>query len=128
MQVIVTADFIKHVKYLVEFVDENCINDIIDDYLPSLSKACKKHDANITEITIRNDTLYVYITAGYEREDKIKELEKSVNKVITDKKRINARFDVSDEDSISTTKEWTIDKNGIIDVWYDFTEPGFPGL
>lgn len=113
--------------YTNEMSDED-VNDIIDDYLPSLSKACKKHDANITEITIRNDTLYVYIAAGYEREDKIKELEKSVNKVITDKKRINARFDVSDEDSISTTKEWTIDKNGIIDVWYDFTEPGFPGL
>ena len=32
MQVSVTMDFIKHVKYLVEFVDENCVNDIIDDY------------------------------------------------------------------------------------------------
>ena len=32
LKIIVTADFIKHVKYLVEFVDENCINDIIDDY------------------------------------------------------------------------------------------------
>lgn len=32
MQVIVTADFIKHVKYIVEFVDENCVNDMIDDY------------------------------------------------------------------------------------------------
>ena len=32
MQVIVTADFIKHVKYLVEFVDKNCVTDIIDDY------------------------------------------------------------------------------------------------
>ena len=31
MRVIVTMDFIKHVKYLVEFVDENCVNDIIDD-------------------------------------------------------------------------------------------------
>ena len=32
LKIIVTADFIKHVKYLVEFVDENCINDMIDDY------------------------------------------------------------------------------------------------
>ena len=32
LKIIVTADFIKHVKYLVEFVDKNCVTDIIDDY------------------------------------------------------------------------------------------------
>ena len=31
MNVIVTMDFIKHVKYLVEFVDENCVDEIIED-------------------------------------------------------------------------------------------------
>ena len=31
MNVIVTMDFIKHVKYLVEFVDENCVDDVIAD-------------------------------------------------------------------------------------------------
>ena len=29
--VIVTKDFIKHVKYLVKFVDENCVDEIIED-------------------------------------------------------------------------------------------------
>lgn len=113
--------------YTNELSDED-VNDIIDDYLPALSKACKKHDANITEISIRKDTLHVDIAAGYEWENKIKELEESVNEVITDKKRINARFDVSDKDSIGTTKEWTIDTDGIIDVKSDYTEPGFPGF
>ena len=47
--VIVTNDFIKHVKYLVKFVDENCVDDIIEDSrleeaVFKLSTELKKND------------------------------------------------------------------------------------
>ena len=47
--VIVTKDFIKHVKYLVKFVDENCVDEIIEDSrleeaVFKLSTELKKND------------------------------------------------------------------------------------
>ena len=49
MNVIVTMDFIKHVKYLVEFVDENCVDEIIEDSrleeaVSELSTELKRND------------------------------------------------------------------------------------
>ena len=104
-----------------EMTDEEA-EDFIQDFLPKLSKASKKHDAKIAEITVENDTLNVDIAAEYQDKKKIEKLEQSVNSVFEKKKSIKAVIRITTDNEFDTTKEWSIDTNGVIDVMWDFTE------
>ena len=104
-----------------EMTDEEA-EDIIQNFLPKLSKASKKHDAKIADITVENDTLNVDIAAEYQDKKRIEKLEQSVNSVFEKEKSIKAVIRITTDNEFDTTKEWSIDTNGVIDEMWDFTE------
>ena len=74
------------------------------------------------DITVENDTLNVDIAAEYQDKKRIEKLEQSVNSVFEKEKSIKAVIRITTDNEFDTTKEWSIDTNGVIDEMWDFTE------
>lgn len=112
----------------IETTDDYC-NSISDvdaerierEYIAALKPACKKVGSELTSVKMRGDILYITIAAednNKETADKVEDaLEISIEGLTIEELSI----EITTHNKYNTVREWTVDKNGMRDVIFDFT-------